>query len=162
MGRHGMAALAVGLALVVLLPPPGAGQPVGGAPPETSKLPLTALLPAEVPGAEQRAGWQEIRGEAHGATDGVRYVLFVNPRYEGLYQITQFRLWSRVDGQFNEETEKLLWNPEPGNRKPLHLYSREGEAWQRIPPGSPAYDREIIHAINVYNLHRQSLGYGQF
>ena len=162
MGRQVMPALAAGVALVLMLPPAGSGQPVRGAPGEASIAPLAALLPEGVPGPGQRPGWQEIKGEIHRENDGVRYALYVNPRYDGLYQITQFRLWSRVDGRFNEESEKLLWNPEPGNRKPLFLFSREGETWQRIPPGSVTYDREIMHAINVYNLHRQSLGIGGF
>jgi hypothetical protein len=162
MGRQVVPALAAGWVLLLMLPPAGTGQTVHAAPAELSKAPLTALMPEGVPGPAQRPGWQEIRSEVHRANDGVRYALFVNPSYDGLYQITQYRIWARVEGQLHEESEKLFWNPEPGVRQPLHLFSREGEAWKRIPPGTPPYDREIMHAINLYNVHRQSLGAGAF
>ena len=143
--------------------PAGTGLPVAwSAPAGVSKSPLTVELPEGVPGPDARVGWEVVTGEINRERDGVVYALFVNPRYDGIYQITQFRIWSRADGKVSQETEKLLWNAQPGVRTPLHLYAREGTTWQRIPPGTPPYDREIIHAINLYNQHRQARGVDAF
>ena len=152
-------AATIGLFLV----PAGTGLPVAwSAPAGVSRAPLTAEFPEGVPGPSERAGWEVITGDINREHDGVVYAFYVNPRYEGLYQITQFRIWSRTGGKVDQETEKLLWNAQPGVRTPLHLYAREGGTWQRIPAGTPPYDREIIHAINLYNLHRQARGVDAF
>jgi hypothetical protein len=158
-------ALVCGGTLLFLVLPAGTGVPVRAAlsaPRDLSGAPLTSILPEGVPGPQERVGWEEVRGEIHRENDGVLYALYVNPRYGALYQITQFRIWSRRGGKLDEETEKLLWNPRPGVREPLFLYAREGNSWQRIPAGTPPYDREILHAINLYNLHRQASGVDAF
>jgi hypothetical protein len=62
--------------------------------------------------------------------------------------------------------ETLLWNPTPGERRPLRCYQWqaaraadvEGPAreagWRALESGSDEYRQEMLRALEVYSVHR--------
>jgi hypothetical protein len=124
--------------------------------------PLATHYPSAVPDAATRKGWQAVQGTAEVADEGVIYAFFVNPAYEGLYQLTQFRTWKRSNGLVVEDTEKVVWNAQPGVRTPLLVFELVDGAWKSMPPGNAEYDRQIVTVIRIYELHRKASGLGGF
>ena len=154
-GRGQVAVVLCVLGLGIL--PAGSGVPVAFSAPPVDRGPLSLHLPDPVPTRAQRPGWEQINGEIETGSATVRYSLFVNPAFNGLYQITQYRMW-RTNGS-EAETEKVVWNEAPGTRQPLRIFELLQGRWVVIAHDTPAYRREILHVIRIYDLHRQAHGY---
>jgi hypothetical protein len=121
---------------------------------------LATAMPAGVPGPLEKPDWEVVEGEIVFGDKTILYRFLVNPAYEGLYQVTQYRMW-KTDATAGE-TEKVLYNAHPGQRVPLEVYELVDGRWLRIGPGTPEFHREMIHAIRVYDLHRQASDIGGF
>ena len=160
MGGTGRGQVAVALCVLGLgILPAGSGVPVPVAlsAPPVDRGPLSPHLPETVPTRAQRPGWEHIHGEVETGDATVRYSLFVNPAFNGLYQITQYRMW-RTNGSA-AETEKVVWNEAPGSRQPLRIFELVEGRWVVIAHDTSAYRREILHVIRLYDLHRQAHGH---
>jgi hypothetical protein len=131
---------------------------------------LSDSFPRGVP-SPTSAGWQSIAGG--GDTDGelIAYELHVNLLRPGLYEITRFRTAPRVAPSASKPSpEILVWNAHPGQRKPLLCFERVSRRawwalwlakrwhWRPVPAGGERYRLEMYRAIQIYMLHRQSLG----
>ena len=134
--------------------------------------PLAEPLPVELPDAATIAGWERYAGQARMGEGSVVYELFVNPVRPALYEITRYQVTSTqrdAEGRprTHQETEKVLWNPATTPRQPLRCFEWIGKRswkklwlvssgeWRRIAPATPAYDSEIVKAIQVYHLQNQ-------
>ena len=98
---------------------------------------LTPQLPDGLPDAATRLGWERITGTAHRPDVEVEYELLVNPARPGLFTISRYRMCrvARAGGGSQErvqETEKLVWNQDPG-RAPLRRGRRPGGPRRESP-----------------------------
>ena len=129
---------------------------------------LTPSLPDGLPDAATRLGWERMTGTARRPEVEVEYELLVNPARPGLFTISRYRMTrvARDSGGGEErvrETEKLVWNPDPG-RAPLRVYELVTERpwwllgllqqrhWTEVPHGTPRYREELFTMIGVYGL----------
>jgi hypothetical protein len=132
---------------------------------------LTPSLPDGLPDATTRLGWERMTGTALRPDIEVEYELFVNPARPGLFTITRYRMTriSRSGGSEERirETEKLVWNPDPG-RAPLRVYELvtqrpwwllglvQQRHWIEVRHGTPRYRDEMFTTIGVYALQNPS------
>lgn len=123
-------------------------------------------FPAEVPSI---AAWERIDGRVERTDGELRYSLYVDPRYPGLYRLTHYQVYDGPPGpEARRETtvEALLWNATPGERQPLRCYhwqaargasavdpAREA-GWRALDSGSDEYQREVLRSLQVYSVHR--------
>ena len=126
--------------------------------------PLSDSLPAGIPNAADRAGWERIAGDYDTASEHVRYALFVDPQRPALYRITQYRV-SRRSGARSAET--VIWNETPGQRGPLRCFAEERSwswrtlwlvprsSWRDVPPATPEFRGSMLRAIEIYNRANQ-------
>jgi len=108
--------------------------------------PLTVRLPSEVPGPEILARWELIQGWKDSPGFRVSYRFYVDPARSALYRVTQYRV--------TPETEKVLWNAQPGSGAPLECYELLPEGWRRLDPASERYRAEMAMAVRIYYVHR--------
>ena len=156
----GVAVPVVAAVLLLAGPPAPLPAPSAASAAEVSEDPLSATLPEAVADAGERKGWDRVDGRVEFGRSTVLYAFWVNPRFNGYYQITQYRMW-RTDHS-EGETEKVIWNATPGERRPLQVFELVDGVWRRIPPGTPLYDREMMHVIKIYELHNVARGGGGF
>lgn len=90
------------------------------------------------------------------------YELWVNPARPGAYEITHYRV-SIPPSDGPQPLEILIWNAHPN--PPLLCFERVKQVgrpqlfvWRSVPHGTPRYETEMRHAIEVYGLRRQELG----
>jgi hypothetical protein len=125
---------------------------------------LTEGFPQGLPSEETLARWEQIWGEGGSDELKVVYRFYIDPARPALYRITQYRVTrSQADSAPVSDTEKLIWNAEPGSRAPLQCFERvrtPGQAWQwrRLEPDSHRYRIEMSTAMAIYRLHRSRLG----
>ena len=134
--------------------------------------PLTDSLPAGIPAASVRAGWERIAGDYDTASDHVRYALFVDPAQPLLFLITQYRVTSRDGpsghGRREEGAETVIWNQSPGSRAPLRCFAKEhpgtegvatsppSGSWRDVSPATEEYRGSMSRAIEIYGrVHRE-------
>jgi hypothetical protein len=108
--------------------------------------PLNDRFPDHLPGPEVLARWELIQGSGDSGGQRVAYRFYVEPARAALYRVTQYRLLL--------ETEKLLWNGQPGRGQPLELYELLSQGWTRMDSGTERYRAEMATAIRIYQLHR--------
>jgi hypothetical protein len=123
-------------------------------------------FPAEVPAV---SAWERIDGRVERTDGELRYSLYVDPRFPGLYRLTHYQVFEGPPGpetRRESRVEALIWNPAPGERRPLHCYrwdaaraaGAEGPAreagWRALESGSDEYREEILRTQSVYNVHR--------
>jgi len=121
--------------------------------------PLSEGLPASVPSASERAGWERIAGDYETPSEHVRYALFVDPARPLLFRITQYRISPRVTGsggrvRLEDGTETLIWNETPGVRGPLRCFTRAPRdgpaAWRDVVPGTAEFVEHMRRAMEIY------------
>jgi hypothetical protein len=122
---------------------------VGASPAPPPTPPLAHRLPDHLPRPDVLARWELIQGQSDSNGSRVSYRFYVDPARPALYRVTQYHLAL--------ETEKLLWNAEPGARGGvLECYELLPEGWRRLEAGTDRYRMEMATAIRVYQLHRSA------
>jgi hypothetical protein len=134
---------------------------------------LAERMPAELPDDVTLSGWEKYEGTASIPPASVVYALYVNPARPALYEITRYRLTTSstdADGRTrrHQETEKVLWNSDPGTSAPLRCFewiarrtwrtlwlATKGE-WRAMEPGTADYRSAMKMAIQVYAARNQS------
>jgi hypothetical protein len=124
-------------------------------------------FPVEVPAV---AAWERIDGRVERTDGELRYALYVDPRFPALYRLTHYQVFEGPPGpetRRESRVEALLWNPTPGERRPLLCYrwraARKADAdgpareagWRALESGSDEYKEEILRALEVYSVHRE-------
>jgi hypothetical protein len=117
--------------------------------------PLTDALPAGLPTAAARTGWERIDGDYDTSSEHVRYALFVDPGRPLLFRITQYRVspWGTGrDGRrhLQEGAETVIWNESPGTHLPLRCYAKEPAAGRTAPPSAPSSWRDVSPATQEF------------
>src|SRR4051812_1290471 len=129
--------------------------------------PLSDSLPAGIPNAADRAGWERIAGDYDTASEHVRYALFVDPALPLLFRITQYRVTprgpaGRPGGGAAEGSEMVVWNATPGLRGPLRCFtegSRSKEprtaqhtplSWRDVSPTTAEFVDSMHRAMEIY------------
>ena len=133
------------LMLVLVLPVLFAGASPTPSPWPSPSPALAYRLPEHLPSPQVLATWELIQGQAQSNGSRTSYRFYVDPARPALYRITQYRQ--------HLETEKLLWNAEPGVGI-LECYELLPEGWRRLEPGTDRYRMEMATAIRIYQLHR--------
>jgi hypothetical protein len=120
-------------------------------------------LPADV---EDISGWERVTGDVLGQGVAARYLLYVNPTRQGLYQVIRYRIVPAVPSEAprwgRSRYEKLVYNERPG-RAHLRCFERIDDAagrrphWRELVHGTPEYDWEMRLVMLLMQLHRQVL-----
>ena len=96
--------------------------------------------------------FEVVSGDFANAAAAGRYRFYVNPLFQGLYQVMRYRVHFTVDGQA-APTEKVVWNRQPGQRVPLLVWARvatgEPVRWRSITPGTEEYVIEMGRLMQV-------------
>lgn len=110
-------------------------------------------LPVEVGDV---SAFEVVSGDFANATASGRYRFYVNPLFQGLYQVMRYRVRFTIDGQ-TAPTEKVVWNRQPGQREPLLVWERsatgEPVRWRSITPGTEEYVIEMGRLMQVLSAH---------
>ena len=103
--------------------------------------------------------FEVVSGAFTNRTASGRYCFYVNPLFQGLYQVMHYRVRFTVDGEA-APTEKVVWNREPGQRKPLVVWARiatgEPVRWRSITPGTEEYVIEMGRLMQILSAHGAS------
>jgi len=128
--------------------------------------PLSDSLPAGIPTAADRAGWQRIAGDYETDSEHVRYALFVDPARPLLFRVTQYRVTPRVSAPRRAAAvggvETVIWNAAPGTRAPLRCFAEQRPAapsgaggpplatWRDVSPATAEFVDSMRRAIEIY------------
>jgi hypothetical protein len=118
----------------------------------------------ELPGAiGDISSWEQITGDVTTRQVAARYVLYVNPARQGLYQVIRYRIVPSVgsDGpQWRRSRyEKLVFNERPG-RAHLRCFERIDDLasraphWRELSHGTDDYRWEMHLVMQLMQLHR--------
>jgi hypothetical protein len=140
------------------------------------------LLPAAVLGVAGAAGgdfaarmpevvtdvssWELVAGEFMTSRLTGTYRFYVNPRYQGLYQLMRYRARfssPRSEGERGyRATEKLVYYEHPGRREPLLCFenmagiAEEAPHWRQMRPGDVEYILEMGMVMQVLAAQQQA------
>lgn len=125
---------------------------------------LSSDYPPDGPSVADVSAWQHVQGDIETTELRVVYALSTSPARPGLYALTRYRLTHKgsprlgPDANDRTESEKLIWNSQPGSRVPLRCFARAADgSWRTLAPDSPEFKQEMGNAIAVYMLHRRAL-----
>jgi hypothetical protein len=132
--------------------------PAGLAEAPRADLGFALLLPEDI---VDLSTFEVVSGDFTTAISSGRYRFYVNPKWQGLYQVMRYRLSYGNDGGA-AATEKLVFNRHPGQREPLAVWERiahdEPARWRPLSPGTPEYTLEMGRLMQVLGVHRQARG----
>jgi len=107
--------------------------------------------------------WTIVSGEFDNGNARGHYRFYVSPGRQGIYRLMRYDVQFLVPGNELERSrqsgERLVFVERPGSRQPLLCWqwdSNRGAAgsWRPVPPGTDAYQLEMITLVRVLAVHR--------
>ena len=138
-----------------------------GTPSESSaeEVDLSRELPKVLPNI---ASWERITGSADldGPSRTIDYVFYVDPKRQGLYAITHYRV-TIADVEDRRRagvtaSERLQWHTREGALRRFECHRASPPApypcsWSELAPEGSAHRNQLPLILEIYELHRRLL-----